>query len=196
VAPSPAPTPTLYFDLGSPYAYLAVERAGGVLGQPPALEPILLGAIFRWRGSGSWARTDQRSAGMTEVQARARRYGLPVLVWPRAWPTDGLAAMRAATWARQQGAVEPFARAVFRRQFAEGGDIADPEVLAECATRAGLDAEAMTAALSDPSVKDALRLATEGAWEAGVRGVPSLRIGDAIFYGDDRLEEGAAALAG
>lgn len=193
---APSLTPTLYFDLGSPYAYLAVERAGGVLGHPPDLEPVLLGAIFRWRGSGSWARTDQRSAGMAEVEARARHYGLPSLVWPPAWPTDGLAAMRAATWARQQGGVEPFARAVFRRQFAEGGDIADPEVLAECAARAGLDAEAMTEGLSDPSVKDALRLSTERAWEAGVRGVPSLRVGDAIFYGDDRLEEAAAVLAG
>ena len=100
MAPRHTPTATLYFDLGSPYAYLALERAGSVLGQAPELEPVLLGAIFRWRGRGSWARTDQRSVGMTEVERRARRYGLPSLVWPPAWPTDGLAAMRAATWAR------------------------------------------------------------------------------------------------
>src|SRR5581483_10478110 len=132
---------------------------------------------------------------MAEVEGRARRYGLPCLVWPPEWPTDGLAAMRAATWARQRGDVERFARAVFRREFAEGGDIADPEVLAECAARAGLDPEAMTEALGDPSVKDALRLATRRAWEAGVRGVPTLCVGDAVFYGDDRLEDAAAALA-
>lgn len=190
------PASTLYFDLGSPYAYLALERAETVLGTPPALEPVLLGAIFRWRGRGSWAHTDQRSSGMAEVQSRARRYGLPPLVWPPAWPTDGLAAMRGATWALRQGRLGPFAQAVLRDQFAEGADIADPEVLAACAVRAGLDPRDMAAGLGEPEVKDALRLATRQAWEAGVRGVPSLRVGSAIFYGDDRLEAAAAALAG
>lgn len=188
--------PTLYFDLGSPYAYLALERAKAVLGRAPELEPVLLGAIFRWRGRGSWGRTDERSVGMAEVRRRAHRYGLPALVWPTAWPTDGLAAMRAATWARHQGCAGPFAQAVFRRQFAEGGDIADPAVLADCAVRAGLNPADMTAALSDPEVKDALRLATQRAWDAGVRGIPSLRVGSAIFYGDDRLEAAAVDLAG
>jgi 2-hydroxychromene-2-carboxylate isomerase len=190
------PASTLYLDLGSPYAYLALERTEAVLGTPPALEPVLLGAIFRWRGHGSWAHTDQRSSGMAEVQSRARRYGLPPLVWPPAWPTDGLAAMRAATWARRQGRLEPFAQAVFRHQFAEGADIADPEVLAACAVRAGLDPRDMAAGLREAEVKEALRLATQRAWQAGVRGVPSLRVGSAIFYGDDRLEAAAGALAG
>ncbi len=193
---STADVATLYFDLGSPYAYLALERAEAVLGRAPELEPVLLGAIFRWRGHGSWGRTDQRAAGITEIERRARRYGLPPLVWPAAWPTDGLAAMRAATWAAQQSRGGPFARAVFRRQFAEGGDIADPAVLADCAVRAGLDPADMSAAVSDPEVKDALRLATQRAWDAGVRGIPSLRVGSAIFYGDDRLEAAAADLAG
>ncbi len=193
---TPPSPPTLYFDLGSPYAYLALERAEAVLGASPALEPVLLGAIFGWRGHGSWARTEQRSAGMTEVQRRARRYRLAPVVWPPGWPTDGLAAMRAATWARQQGRVGPFARAVFRCEFADGGDIADGALLAECAEQAGLDPAGMVAALGDPEVKDALRLATQQAWDAGVRGVPSLRVGSAMFYGDDRLEAAAAALAG
>jgi 2-hydroxychromene-2-carboxylate isomerase len=187
---------TLYFDLGSPYAYLVLERAEVVLGRAPALEPVLLGAIFRWRGRGSWAHTDQRAPGITEVERRARRYGLPPLVWPELWPTDGLAAMRAATWAAQQGRAGPFARAVFRRQFAQGADIADPGVLTECAADAGLDGAAMQAATRDSEVKDQLRLATERAWEAGVRGVPSLLVGGEMFYGDDQLEPAAARLGG
>ena len=61
----------LYIDLVSPYAYLAVERAAKVLPQAPELEPILLGAIFKLRGSGSWAHTPSRALRMAEVQARA-----------------------------------------------------------------------------------------------------------------------------
>src|SRR5205085_9663745 len=93
----------LYFDLGSPYAYLAVERAGGVLGHEPELQPVLLGAIFAARGHGSWAHTEQRAAGEAEIERRAAAYGLPPIAWPPDWPSPPLAAMRAAVIAQQEG---------------------------------------------------------------------------------------------
>jgi 2-hydroxychromene-2-carboxylate isomerase len=188
------PPPVLYFDLGSPYAYLALERAEAVLGRAPELEPVLLGAIFKWRGHGSWAHTPAREARVAELEQRARRSDLPALVWPAQWPADGLAAMRAAVWARREGRLDQFARTVFRRQFADGADIADLEVLSECAARAGLDPEAMPTAVAGQAIKDALREGTRRAWDAGVRGVPSVRIADVIYYGDDRLEQAARAL--
>jgi 2-hydroxychromene-2-carboxylate isomerase len=97
--------PVLYFDLGSPYAYLAVARAAGVLGCEPELEPVLLGAIFRMRGWGSWSDGPERETRIADIEERARRCGLPPLQWPAGWPGDGLAAMRAATWAKREGAV-------------------------------------------------------------------------------------------
>ena len=180
--------PVLSFDLGSPYAYLAFARAESVLGRPPVLEPVLLGAIFRRRGHGSWANTPARETQMAEVQDRARRYGLPDIIWPRHWPADGLAAMRAAIWAQRCGRLEAFARAAFTAQFAHGGDLTDLRLLASCARAAGLDGERLATAIADDAVKQALRHSTEAAWEAGVRGVPTLRIGGQLFYGDDQLE--------
>jgi 2-hydroxychromene-2-carboxylate isomerase len=38
-----------------------------------------------------------------------------------------------------------------------------------------------------------LRGATERAGDLGVRGVPSLVVGDQVFWGDDRLERAAEA---
>jgi 2-hydroxychromene-2-carboxylate isomerase len=188
--------PVLYFDLGSPYAYLALARAESVLGVEPELEPVLLGAIFARRGFGSWARTAAREGRIGELEERARRYGLPALRWPALWPTDGLAAMRCATWAREQGRGAAFARAVFEAQFVDGADISELEVLRGCAGRAGLDAGALDGALRLAEVKDALRAATDRAWERGVRGVPTLRIGEILFFGDDQLELAAEALHG
>src|SRR5690242_258186 len=95
----------LYFDLGSPYAYLAVARAEDALGVRPVLRPVLLGAIFRARGFGSWAQTAQREQRVAEIEARAKRYGLPPMRWPHGWPLDGLTAMRACVWADEQGAL-------------------------------------------------------------------------------------------
>jgi 2-hydroxychromene-2-carboxylate isomerase len=187
--------PTLYFDLGSPYGYLATERAVSVLGRPPAFEPVLLGAIFKWRGWGSWAMTAERSERVRELEERARIYEVAPFVWPERWPANGLSAMRAATWAKQEGRAAEFARIVYERQFAAGADIADESVLAACAEAVDLDPTAMLSAIAAPEVKDELRRATRRAWELGVRGVPTIAIGDTLFYGDDRLEEAATALA-
>lgn len=186
-------TPELYFDLASPYAYLALERADRVLGGPVTLVPVLVGAIFGWRGHGSWALTTEREAGMAEIERRAREYGLPPMDWPPHWPANALSAMRCATWAARQRRVAEFAHVVGRRQWAHGADIADLDVLADCAREAALDATAMLEAIRSPELKEQLRATTERAWQDGVRGVPTVRIGGQVFFGDDRLEAAAAA---
>lgn len=178
----------LYFDLASPYAYLAVERAERVLPQAPELEPILLGAIFKLRGSGSWAHTTSRELRMAEIEARAVHYGLPAITWPPIWPANSLAAMRAATWAKERGRVEVFSKAVYRAEFVRGQDPGDVDVLVACAQEAGLDGDALTDAIQRQAIKDRLRQATNAAWTAGVSGVPTLIANGVLYYGDDQLE--------
>lgn len=41
------PQATLYFDVGSPYAYLAAERLEDVFSEPVQLQPVSLGALFK-----------------------------------------------------------------------------------------------------------------------------------------------------
>lgn len=181
----------LYFDLASPYAYLAVERAATVLGAEPELEPVLLGAIFGLRGHGSWALTDARAEGMAEVERRADAYGL-ALTWPADWPMNSLAAMRAALWAQEQGAVAPFAHAAYQRHFGAGEDISSPEVLADIADAVGLAGHALPDAIQSPAIKERLKTVTAAAWDAGVRGIPTLIADDGrVLFGDDQLEQGA-----
>jgi 2-hydroxychromene-2-carboxylate isomerase len=177
----------LYYDLASPYAYLAVSRAARVLGSQPELEPVLVGAIFGYRGRGSWAHTRERAAGEAEIERRAAAYGLPPVVWPPGWPLNSLAAMRAATHAKREGLQEAFARAAYEHEFARGEDISGIDALEEIAASVGL--QGVRDAVADPQIKAALREATDEAWAAGVQGVPTLRAGDRLLFGDDRLEE-------
>jgi 2-hydroxychromene-2-carboxylate isomerase len=171
----------LYFDLGSPYAYLAVARAGRVLGAEPELRPV---AIFKLRGSGSWSWTDRREAGMAEVERRAARYGLPPVAWPPDWPSHTLAAMRACVWSGSR----EFVHAAYRAAFVEGRDLGEPSVLISVAESVGLDVAQLEAALQDDAVKAALKETTDAAWALGVRGVPTLEVDGRLLYGDDQLE--------
>ena len=182
-----------YYDLGSPYSYLAAERIHSVFDEPPVWRPILLGALFRLHDRDSWSNGPGREAGMREVERRATEYGLPSVRWPDPWPGNTLLAMRAATFATQIGKAVSFAQAAFRQAFAGGKDLTDPDNVLIAAAACELHPNALVKAVETQGVKDALRAATDEAAGRGVIGVPTVVVGDRAYWGDDRLEEAAAA---
>ena len=190
------PTPTFYFDLGSPFAYLAAERLHDILGEQAQWQPVSLGALFKLTGRSSWSLGDpeRRQAGMAEVERRARLYGLPPLRWPGPWPGNYLMAMRAATFAYQEGRGHELTMQAFRNAFQDGSDLSIPAEVLLAAKDAGLDPQAVEAATEDPEIKLALRNATDTAHQLGVFGVPTIEINGELFWGDDRLEDAAAHL--
>jgi 2-hydroxychromene-2-carboxylate isomerase len=192
----PTEQPTFYYDLGSPYAWLAAERIHHVLPVTAVWQPILLGGIWKQTGGDSWARTDKRDEGMREVETRAERYGLLPVKWPDDWPTNTLKAMRAAIFAQQTGRAVAFSLAAFRQAFAAGRDLEDVDNVLIAAAACELHPNAVLKGIELQSTKDRLKQATQEAYDRGVRGVPSVVVGDQVFWGDDRLEEAAAALAG
>lgn len=186
--------PRFLVDVGSPYAYLAAERVERVLGPEVVWEPVLLGAIFAARGHGSWSLTAARTEGVREVERRAEAYGLPPVRWPEPWPGNTLLAMRAAVAADLAGAGREFLLAALRLGFRDGRDLSSVDAIAEAARTAGIEGNALLAAASDPAVKAALRERTDAAIALGVVGVPTVLVGAQAFWGDDRLEDAAAAL--
>jgi 2-hydroxychromene-2-carboxylate isomerase len=186
-----------YFDLGSPYAYLSAERISGLFAEAgleqPEWQPILLGGLFKRFGRDSWANGPGRAEGIAEVERRAAAYGLPPLAWPEPWPGNTLTAMRVATFAKQTGRTVSFALAAFRQAFAAGRDLSDPDNVLIAAAACEIHPRALTKAVETDVVKGALREATDEAAERGVIGVPSLLVGDEVFWGDDRLEEAVSA---
>jgi 2-hydroxychromene-2-carboxylate isomerase len=191
------PTPiTFYFDLGSPFAYLASERLHTLLPEPVRWQPVLLGGLFRLTGRSSWALGDyeRRQAGMADIEHRARAYGLAPMRWPDPWPADYLTAMRATTYAFSVGRGRHFTTQAYRDAFQRGSELSVAENVLQSAARAGLDPDAVRAGASDPEIKQALRDATDAAYDRGVFGVPTIAIGDELFWGDDRLEDAAAHL--
>ena len=183
-----------YYDLASPYAYLASHRVEAMLGADVVWQPVLVGAIHRHFRRVSWGATPAlRAAGIAEIEERAAALGLS-LTWPRPYPASSLAAMRAATWAHEQGQGRSFARAAWSLAFEDGADLTDRQVIVSAARRVGLDAVAAEAALQDPAVKEHLRAATAAAIDAGVYGVPTFDAGGLLWWGDHLLEAARAGM--
>jgi 2-hydroxychromene-2-carboxylate isomerase len=130
---------------------------------------------------------------MAEVERRASAYGLPPVAWPEPWPGNSITAMRVATFAKQTGRTVSFSLAAFRQAFAAGRDLTDPDNVMIAGAACELHPRALLKAVETDIVKSALREATDRAGDLGVEGVPALVVGDEVFWGDDRLEEGVEA---
>jgi 2-hydroxychromene-2-carboxylate isomerase len=91
--------------------------------------------------------------------------------------------------ADRQGQLQPFALAAMRLQFRDGARLDDPEVLTLAADEVGLDGAGVIEATSTTEIKDALRARNDEAVAVGVFGVPTVVVGDQLFWGDDRLDE-------
>lgn len=193
-----SPRPVFYYDLGSPYAYLAAERVNALFadacGQPPEWQPVLLGGLFKRFGRDSWANGPERDDGMSEVERRASRRGLAPVRWPEPFPGNTLFAMRAASYAKEIGRTVAFSLAAFRQAFAGGRDLTDPDNVLLAAAAAEIHPRALLAAVQRDSVKAALREATERAGDLGAVGVPTVIVDGQAFWGDDKLDEAAAAI--
>ena len=193
----PAERAVFYFDLGSPYAYLAAERIERVFAEAgaemPEWQPVLLGGLFGRFGRDSWANGPDRGAGLAECERRAETYGLHPIRWPDPFPGNTLFAMRTATFAKEIGRTVSFALAAFRQAFAAGRDLSEPDNVFLAAASSELHPRSLEVAVKRQAIKDRLREATDRAGDLGVTGVPAVTVGGEVFWGDDRLEEAAAA---
>ena len=185
-----------YFDLVSPYSYLAHARVYDLCrerGAELVLRPVLLGAVHRLSGNTAPVEVPAKARYQhRDIHRWAVRYGVP-LRFPDPFPFRTVTTMRAAVFLEERGQMERFVREAFRLYWAEGGAPAGLEEadergpVAEAARRAGLDPGEVLEGASSPPAREALRRATAAAVERGVFGTPTFFVGEEMFWGNDRL---------
>jgi len=192
-----------YYDFSSPYSYLAAERISGVFAEggaeQPEWRPISFGHLIREVGKTPWSLQPggPATADLEEIRRRAGERGLPEVLYAEGWPDRNysLTPLRAATYAKESGRVVSFSLAAFRQSFAAGRDLSDIDNVLIAAAACELHPNAVLKGIKTASVKEKLKLATEEAIERGVTGVPTVAVGDELFWGDDRLEAAAQRAA-
>lgn len=176
----------------SPYSWFAAERIGQLL--PDALwRPVYAGALFRESHRSSWGLGDRRMRGIADCEARALAHGLGSIRWPDPWPTNDVIVARAMTFADRRGVLREFALTAMRMAFRGGADLGEMAVVGEAAQRVGIDAGHLERCVRQQEIKDELRATNQQARSFGVFGVPTVIVDHELFWGDDRLDEAAAA---
>jgi 2-hydroxychromene-2-carboxylate isomerase len=182
-----------FFDVGSPTAYLAwtqLPKIAAETGATIAWRPMLLGGVFKATGNASPVTVPAKGRWMNDDIARwARRYGVPFAFNPH-FPINTLTLMRGATGLQMRRPAElpRYLDVVERAMWEASKDLGDPAVLAATLAAAGFDADEFAALVADPEVKGKLIATTEEAVARGVFGAPTFFVGDAMFFGQDRLD--------
>jgi 2-hydroxychromene-2-carboxylate isomerase len=176
-----------WFDPVSPYAYLAFERLPAALeGISHAVEyrPLLFAGLLKhWGQKGPAEIEPKRAWTFRHVDWLARQHGI-VMQTPLAHPFNPLALLRLLIATQAEGAApnRHACEQVLHHVWRGGHDANDAQRLASLAL--GL------APPRDPAgdaVKQALRDATEEALQAGIFGVPTIEVGDRLFWGVESL---------
>ena len=187
-----------FFDFGSPMAYLAYMQLPGIAvraGAEIVYRPMLLGGVFKATGNSPPAAVPAKGRYMSrDIERFARRSGVPYAFNPH-FPVNTLHLMRGAMAAEEMGQFKPYADAVYRAMWVEQKAMEDLEVTGDVLARAGLDAPLLMSLVAEARIKDKLRLATEEAVARGVFGAPTFFVGAEMFFGQDRLDFVAEALA-
>ena len=172
-----------YFDFISPFAYLQwrrLRRDHPEVALNP--KPLLFAAILNHVGQLGPAEIPQKRRHTYRIVLwQARAAGIP-LHFPPAHPFNTLPALRLCLAApdRMQAIDAIFAH------IWEHGRLADSvEALADVAASLGIDDPA---AIARDEVKRELLANGEEAMALGVFGVPTLRVRDELFWGNDATE--------
>jgi len=192
-----------YYDLVSPYSYLAYGQIGRICEENRAelvLRPMLLGAVHKAAEIKAPIETKLKARYQArDIRRWAEYYGAS-LRFPDPFPFRTLKTMRAAMFLQERGELEAFTDAAFALYWEEGGapkglEAVDEDVpISTVARRMGADPEEVLEGAASPDAKQGLKDATSEALERGVFGAPAFFVGDEMFWGNDRLHFVEAAL--
>ena len=184
-----------YFDLRSPEAYLAAERALHVLPAPCEWQPILAAALPAAESFDAYRCEADRDAMLESIQLRAAALALQPLRWPAPFPYDSRFAMLTATYAKRIGKTVAFSLAAFRQAFAGGRSLEDEDSVLIAAAACEMHPAAVLKAARTRSIAAELDRASAEAFALGVSDVPAVRVGERVLIGERALEAAGELLA-
>jgi 2-hydroxychromene-2-carboxylate isomerase len=186
-----------FYDLSSPWTYLAFANLGGVLertGASARLRPILVGGVFNAVNQSVYAAREAADNPKLKHSWRvlkdwAALAGVELNFPNQFHPAKSVNAMRmACTLADNQPALAKFTKAAFESYFGAQENLDDPDVLVAVANGVGLDGQDMRARSRTDEIKALLRANTEEVIERGGYGSPTIFVdGKWMYFGNDQL---------
>jgi 2-hydroxychromene-2-carboxylate isomerase len=105
------------------------------------------------------------------------------------FPVNTLQIMRCAIAAKRLGCFEPYVNAMYSAMWEQGRNMSEVLEITDVLTTAGIDAARLLETAQMQDVKSQLLANTQSAFERGAFGSPTFFVGDAMYFGKDRLRD-------
>ena len=178
----------LFYDFRSPYGYLAYTQLRD-FDVDIKLRPMMILKVMEAVGNvpttitcaakGRYARVD--------LARWAKRYSVAINPSDMR-ANDGDACSRAVLAANSPADAASITQALYRASWSEKKALATKDDILAVIAAAGVDPDPIAARIDAPDVVAQLAANTTEAAERGVFGSPTIFVGDAMFFGNDRLD--------
>jgi 2-hydroxychromene-2-carboxylate isomerase len=181
-----------YFDFISPFSYLAHHRLPDLAARYRyALDYHVadLPELRRLAGNTGPRQTEQPLKlpySRTDQKRWADRYGIPIK--PPLGSHDSSWLNRATFYALDRGRLPDYLNIAWSKMRRDGRDIAEESLRRDIAHELGWDADDFLAFTRSQQSADRYKTSTHRAHARGVFGVPTMMVGDEMWWGNDRLD--------
>jgi len=183
-----------FFDYSCPWSYLAFIRlleTATRTGAPIVWKPVVVDWVLKQANptlAKSRVESNSRKAKYHEKDLSdwAKFCDVTIAYLPQP-PVEAVQALCGASLAADQGQIVPYSRGVFRAHFGAGEDIADLRTLCRIAEGAGMSSEDFERDLVEGAALERIQENTNELLARGGFGSPTLFVGDAMYFGNDRM---------
>ena len=176
-----------YFDIISPYAYIAYKKILKIKDINFKLKPIFLGGLHNLVGITAPAFNKFKMKNMqSDCELVAKKNNIS-FKWNSKFPINSLNIMRGYLCI-ENSKKEEYLNSFFEAYWKEDQDLSSEENIKYLLKKLEIDEYNFFNLISNQDTKDKLKHLTQLAFEKEVFGAPTFRVNNKVFWGQDRLE--------
>ena len=176
-----------YFDIISPYAYIAYKKILKIKDINFKLKPILLGGLHNLAGITAPAFNKYKMKNMqNDCELVAKKNNIS-FKWNSKFPINSLNIMRGYLCVKDNKK-EEYLKNFFEAYWKEDLDLSNEENIKILLKKLKIDQHDFFNLIKNQDTKDKLKQFTQEAFEKEVFGAPTFIVNNKIFWGQDRLE--------
>lgn len=180
-----------YFDISSPYSYLAHEQIKLFEKENKYKSnymPVFLGGLHQMANITAPGLNPSRAKHMIkDLKICADWYKIK-FQFNRYFPLKTINIMRGAIVAENEGFLNNYIDKFFKAAWVDSLNLNDEKILEKFIKNMDINPKNFFEKIKNQAVKEDLKNRTDTAFKKGVFGAPTFIVGSKVFFGQDRLE--------
>ena len=176
-----------YFDIISPYAYIAYKKILKHKNIVFNYKPIYLGGLHKLAGIDSPAFNKYKlKNNINDCNLVSEKNNIE-FKWNSNFPINSLSIMRGYLYIKEDKQ-DDYLNSFFHAYWRDNQDLSNTENISKLLIKLNIDSDEFFKSIKEQSIKDKLLKLTTEAFQKEVFGAPTFIINNKIFWGQDRLE--------